>query len=235
MKEFDDLMDVTGKERRRIYVGFVMDHSGSMMAEAQKSLEGFNTQIQKLKEESGDDIDTLVTLVEFDNEIKSPAENLSVSEIDYQMDYWIGGSTSLYDSIGRCVSIMRRSFDKFEGDKTALIFVTTDGAENSSTEYKGEEGRQKIVKIIKELEETGKWTITFLGQNLDMIYAENIGFSAINTVSFKDRDYGNQVMSRSIGTYYSNVRSGLFENNESLMGDTVAELKEEGIEDEQRV
>ena len=145
----------------------------------------------------------------------------------------------IVDKIEKYNEILKRfkyiKNDKFDGDKTALLFVTTDGAENSSTEYRGEEGRQKIVKMIKELEETGKWTITFLGQNLDVAYIENIGFSAINTVSFKDRDYANQVMSRSIGTYYSNVRSGLFKNNESLMGDTVAEMKEEGIEDEQRV
>ena len=207
-KDFDDLMDVVGGERRRVYIGFVMDHSGSMMGESEVARAGFNEQIEKIKEESKD-IDTFVTVVEFgshgmsgNHRIEMPYRNVNVNDIEHQSKYWISGSTPLYDSIASCLSFLKEVSAEFTGDKSFLVYVQTDGAENSSVEFKGEEGRLKVVKMISDLEATKLWTVVFLGQGIDAQYAENIGFAAMNTMSFKNREYGNKVMFNSVSEYY---------------------------------
>jgi hypothetical protein len=237
MSKFDDLMDVVGGERKRVYMGFVMDHSGSMQIEAEKARQGFNDQIEKVKEESKD-IDTFVTVVEFggspmgyEQRIEMPYRNKPVEEVEHQSKYWISGGTPLYDSIMNCLSMMKEDAESFSGDKSFLLYVQTDGMENTSVEFKGEDGRQKVVAAIKDLEATKLWTIVFLGQGIDATYAGEMGFNLANTVSFKNRDYGNRVMANSISTYYSARGIGETSVNK-LMEESVSMTVEEGYTDE---
>lgn len=239
-KDFDDLMDVVGGSRKRVYAGFVMDHSGSMAVEAETARKGFNDQIEKIKENSKE-IDTFVTVVEFggttgsmgfDQKIMTPYRNVPVSEVSYQDSYWISGGTPLYDSIMNCIMLMKEDSQKFDGDKSFLLYVQTDGAENISVEFKGEEGRQKVTGMIKELEDTKLWTVVFLGQGIDKVYAESMGFTALNTMSFKNRDYGNRVVNNSIATYYSARGAGQTQVS-NLMDLSVNQTEEEGYKDEE--
>jgi hypothetical protein len=239
-KDFDDLMDVVGGSRRRVYMGFVMDHSGSMAVEAETARKGFNEQIEKVREESKE-IDTFVTVLEFggtggsfgrDQRIEVPYRNVPVSEINYQDSYWISGGTPLYDSIMNVIMMMKEDSQKFGGDKSFLLYVQTDGAENTSVEFSGEAGRQKVTGMIKELEDTGLWTIVFLGQGIDKAYAEDMGFGLLNTVSFKNRDYGNRVVNNSVATYYA--ARGMGETQVSNLMDTSINMTEsEGYKDEE--
>ena len=232
-KNFDDIMDVVGGQRKRVYVGFVMDHSGSMLSERENALKGFNDQILKIKEES-DSVDTFVTVIEFDDQAKILFKNTNVTDIPLQETYWIGGSTALYDSIAKCISLIQQDFDAFSGDKAVLLFIETDGQENLSTEFKGEDGRLKINKMIKELEDSGKWTITFLGQRIDQEYAADLGFAAMNTMSFNNRDYANRVVVNSIHTYYSTIKETDTRGVKGLMEAAVTETQSQGYADEEK-
>jgi hypothetical protein len=130
------------------------------------------------------------------------------------------------------IMMMKEDSQKFGGDKSFLLYVQTDGAENTSVEFSGEAGRQKVTGMIKELEDTGLWTIVFLGQGIDKAYAEDMGFGLLNTVSFKNRDYGNRVVNNSVATYYA--ARGMGETQVSNLMDTSINMTEEqGYTDEE--
>jgi hypothetical protein len=201
---FDDMMDVVGGVNKVTYVCFVMDHSGSMdellkgqkmskagsPAELKKksdiALSNFNEQIQTLKDESDDDMDTVVTIIEFDNKFKTPVKNVLVENVKPIKNYWVGGMTALYDAIALGITKVREKMDADEReDKAALMIIQTDGEENYSTEYNvHEDGQKRLKKLIEELENTGLWTFTFLGEDLDVEIATGLGMSIGNTMAY---------------------------------------------------
>jgi len=168
------------------YIGFCCDHSGSMKINAELAKTNFNEQRAKLLKEDDDTMDNIVTIVEFDDEIHCNVENTPIDEVEELDNWWTGGMTSLYDAIAFCIDKIKKKMDSDKRkDKAALIIVQTDGHENNSTDYAGEEGRQKINKLINELEETKLWSFTFLGENIDKEVAIDMGFKMNNILSHK--------------------------------------------------
>lgn len=203
MRKYDDLLGGDEQVKKNLgfkaeavtYVGFVGDHSGSMGEKVDPYVEdspirkdlartNFNEQIASLKKESDEGMETIVTVVEFDNEIQCPYDNVPVEEIEPLEDYWTRGMTSLYDAIGYCIARIKSRMEADSRDnKAALIIIETDGYENASTDYNRHDGgRERLKDLIKEMEATGRWTFTFLGAGLDEKFAQEIGMSAGNTV-----------------------------------------------------
>ena len=189
---FSDIMDIVGGENKATYVCFVMDHSGSMgeivdwdnkKTKSDLAMSNFNEQLQALKGE--EDMDVIVTIIEFDNEFKCPVENQLVESIDPMTKYWCGGMTALYDAIAFGMTKVQNMMAKDDReDKAALVIIQTDGMENYSNEYQGEEGRERLKKRIEELEGSGIWTFTFLGENIDEKIAVSMGMSIGNTMNY---------------------------------------------------
>jgi uncharacterized protein YegL len=176
------------------YIGFVQDHSGSMgslpfdggKGNAELAVENFNEQRAKLLKEDDDTMDMLVSIVEFDDDIHCNIDNTPISEIKEMDKWWTGGMTALYDAIAYCIENIKKKMDNDQRkDKAVLIVVQTDGAENQSKKYNGEEGRLAINKMINELEDTKLWTFVFLGENIDKKVAMDMGFKMSNTMSHK--------------------------------------------------
>lgn len=183
------------------YVCFVRDHSGSMSEpiggldktgnklKKEIALSSFNEQLEVLKRESNEDMETLVTVVEFDDDINSSIENENVHFIKHLNSYWTGGSTALYDAIAHAIKITTQAMDDDNRDnKAAIVIIQTDGMENASVEYNGNKGRLAINKMIKALESTQKWTFTFLGENIDKEVAISMGIAQGNIMSYKITD-----------------------------------------------
>jgi hypothetical protein len=121
-----------------------------------------------MKKDDGDGIENLVTVIEFDDTVHVNMENTPLSTIEPLKNYWIGGMTALHDAIGMGIEIVKQAMDNdSRKDKAAIVVIQTDGMENYSSKYSGEEGRIKIKKMIEELEATGIWTFTFLGEGLE--------------------------------------------------------------------
>lgn len=186
------------------YIGFVQDHSGSMGVDNKLAIDNFNEQRATLLKEDDETMDNLVTIIEFDDQIHCNVENTPISETKKLVGWWAGGMTALYDAIGNCINTIRLKMDADKReDKAALIVIQTDGHENASSDYAGEEGRQKINKLINELEETKKWTFVFLGENIDQEVAAGMGFKMANTMSHKKSDtrYAYSVTTDGLKTY----------------------------------
>lgn len=174
-EKFDDIMDVVGGDQSVTYVCFIQDHSGSMgdpldgkiggggITKADFQKDNYNEQMEVLRRET-DNMETLVTLIEFDDKVKVRYENVPCDEAIDLADYWIGGMTALYDAIGMGIRLVQMKLDADNREnKAALVIIQTDGMENKSVEY----SQKSLLKMIKDLEETKLWTFVFLGEDID--------------------------------------------------------------------
>jgi len=255
MDKFDDLLedlDQTDQIKHNLgfksdavtYAVFIGDHSGSMAEKIDPSkedsprkmdlaLSNFNEQIATLKAEADEGMQVLTTIIEFDNEILVPHDNVPVEEIEKMDEYWTRGMTSLYDAIAVGISKVETSLNADEREnKAALVIIETDGYENYSRDYKGEEGRKRLCAMIKELEDTGKWTFTFLGAGLDEKIAAEMGFSTGNTVTFAAGNIGDTVhayacQSRGLKSFMADRKNGVMAKKD-FYKDIGAAIVEEG-------
>ena len=211
---FDDLMDVVGGGNDSVtYVCFVRDHSGSMKVGDKHllALNNFNEQIETLKKET-DNMETLVTVIEFDDKVNSTLENVDVHKVPVLGDWWTGGMTALHDAISQGINVVRKQMaqDKRE-NKAALMIIQTDGDENYSKEFAGHRGQQMLKEIISGLEKSGEWTFVFLGENLDKAIANNIGINDNFMAHDSTQDgYKNVALASTVGieSYYSARKLG---------------------------
>jgi Mg-chelatase subunit ChlD len=163
------------------YICFVQDHSGSMEHNRQLAIDNFNEQRAKLLKEDDDTMDNFVTVIEFDDEIHCNIDGEPIANIKEMEKWWTGGMTALYDAIGYAIVLLERKLGNDpRQDKAVLVVVQTDGQENQSSDYQGEEGRKRIKEKIDALEATKIWTFTFLGENIDESVAMDMGFKRGN-------------------------------------------------------
>ena len=173
------------------YICFIQDHSGSMNEnnKAELAKDNFNEQRAKLLKEDDETMDSIVTIVEFDDTIHCNIDGVPISDIDKMKNWWTGGMTALYDAIGYGIYLIEKKFNNDDReDKAVLFIVQTDGYENASETYGGEEGRLKLKSRISELEKTKIWTFTFLGENIDEKVATSVGFKTGNIMKHTERN-----------------------------------------------
>ena len=123
--------------------------------------------------------------------------------------YTPNGSTALYDAIGEAVmSLKARAGNEFENDQaSAVVIILTDGYENASKLF----SIKNVRNMIRELEDTGKWTFSFLGADMAAIdQAENLNIRRENAASYSkvDSDKAFNAMSHSIDLYMSEKSAG---------------------------
>lgn len=199
------------EEQGVTYVCFIRDHSGSMSMKKDLAMNNFNEQLQKLKKDADDSMEVRITVIEFDDKWKCSIDNKDVKEVQELDSYWTGGLTALYDAIANGIKITEEAMKKDpRQNKAALIVIQTDGAENASSDYSGEEGRLKIKDKISELENLDNWTITFLGENIDTELATSIGMSIGNVMNAKSDEVADaySVQTDGLGDYMSMRKAG---------------------------
>lgn len=166
------------------YFCFVQDHSGSMTDNKELAISNFNEQRAKLLKEDDPTMESLVTIIEFDDQIHCNVDNVPLSDIKEISEWWTGGMTALYDAIGFGINNVKVKMDADNREnKAALLIIQTDGHENSSSDFQGEAGRIRIKKMIDDFEETKVWSFVFLGENIDESIAMNMGFKTGNILS----------------------------------------------------
>lgn len=198
------------------YICFVRDHSGSMSGNKEISKNNFNEQIAMLKKDDDDSMESLVTVIEFDDDVHCLTDNCPLNLIVDLKDYWIGGTTALYDSIAMGIkNVEKKMADDPRTNKAAILVIQTDGQENASKEYKGEEGRIAINNKINKLEKTKLWSFTFLGSGIDNeveAAAMTIGIKAGNIMandgSHKGMTHAYQVSQGGLGDYMQARKRG---------------------------
>lgn len=201
------------KQKKTIY-HLVVDKSGSMANVVYQTISGYNEQVQQIRNVQREFPEQLITigLTTFSDEVNHhyfgvPSSNAeSLNTDNYRPD----GSTALFDAIGSAVKQLeaRQLQDRERFDLTVVMIILTDGEENSSGNFRLED----IKRMIRRLEETGKWTFSFIGASLDAVtVATSMNIKAHNSMSFAKETMQQDVwdkVSSSVRTYASKRRSG---------------------------
>ena len=171
-------------------IAVIMDESGSMASCRDATIAGFNEFVQAQQHATGAG-EAYLTLVKFDApQIKRVYENMHVREVAplSHATYSPNGGTNLMDAIGQTLNSINNTLGshKPEDRPGVLVVIITDGAENSSREFHGEQ-----IKNMVKAAEGADWTFTFLGANVDAFsMGSTFGMNASNSINYNTTSMG---------------------------------------------
>lgn len=183
---------------------FILDRSGSMSGLESDTIGGFNSMIEKQKNQDGE---CFVSTVLFDDVSEVLHDRLKLCNIPKMTDkdYTVRGCTALIDAIGRAIhhigNIHKYARPEDVPEHTMFI-ITTDGQENASHKYTSEQ----VKKMIERQKENYGWEFLFIGANIDAVEtAARYGIGADRAVNYNSDSKGTQlnyeVMSETICTF----------------------------------
>lgn len=167
---------------KKTHVAIILDQSGSMANIKTETISSFNEQVKSIKASANSDTFITLTLFNGDVVISKFAESLdNLNELTVD-DYNPSGYTAMYDGIGMTVERMKKEIDDINDPNTAvLVVIITDGQENASSSWHGED----IAALVKGLTGTKRWTFSVLGANIDLAgLSEKIGIAKTNMAKF---------------------------------------------------
>ena len=151
---------------------FVMDRSGSMSGSEDDTIGGFNSFIERERENNPN---TRVTTILFDDQYEVLYTRKDISDVEKltREVYWVKGCTALLDAIGKTINTL----DK-EIDNKVMFVIMTDGMENSSKEY----SKQQISNLINNHD----WEFIYIGVDIDSYSeASQIGIRRSRVANYK--------------------------------------------------
>ena len=146
---------------------FILDKSGSMAGLESDTIGGFNSMLEKQREEEGE---CKITTVLFDNRYELLHDRIDIKAVRpvTKKEYVIGGSTALIDAMGRTVhkisNVQKNTAKDYRANKVMFVIIT-DGEENSSVEYTAD----AVKALIEKQKEKYGWEFVFLGANIDAV------------------------------------------------------------------
>jgi hypothetical protein len=192
---------------------FIVDQSGSMAGLEEQTIAGFNAQlktIQDLKMELPDQ-SFLCSLTFFNGIVQDRILFQEVNALQplSRDNYFPSSNTALLDAIGKSIYSIKHKFsNELMEDKISIVLVIiTDGHENASRLYTYHD----IAHMIKELDETGKWTFSFLGADFDAIHTSHmLNIRKENVINFSKSSYSGMMedVSLSIRSYAEEKTKG---------------------------
>ena len=204
------------KTRKTIY-HLIVDKSGSMMDCVDSTINGFNEQVNRIKDKALEftEEDITMGLTTFNDNVnhlyyrQNPKEMVLLNYENYRPS----GGTALLDAVGETISEIERQISTNLIATTVIIVILTDGYENASKKY----NLVNIRNMISKLEETGKWTFSFIGATLDAVdVAASMSIKSQNSFSFEKTEMKNAVwdkLDKSVGSYFSKKRANRNLNN----------------------
>lgn len=161
---------------------FILDRSGSMHGLESDTIGGYNSLLDKQKQEAGA---ARVTTVLFDDEVETLHDRIDIRAIAplTAKDYDVRGCTALLDAIGstieRIANVQKHTAPEYRADNV-LFVITTDGYENASRRY----SHAQIREMITRQKERYGWEFLFLGAGIDAIaQAKTFGIGADRAVT----------------------------------------------------
>ena len=200
--------------KKRIFNLIIIDESGSMQSIKKEAIDSVNETIQTIRsaQRKHEEQEHLVTLVTFNDDVKSVYECVPVNEVKELTaeNYCPDCCTALYDAMGMSLNVLRKSVAEVD---TVLVTIVTDGYENASREYDG----KAIKALVDELKAKG-WVFAYIGANHDVESAA-INISITNVMSFEASDSGVRSMNRKLACarsrFFDRIADGNFSSAEA--------------------
>lgn len=186
---------------------FILDRSGSMGGLESDTVGGYNSMLDKQKNENGD---VRVTTVLFDDRYELIHDRIDIGEIKpiTQKEYFVRGCTALLDAIGNTINRISATQQNLSEEKKAekvLFVIITDGLENASKEFSS----RQIRDMITLQKEKNGWEFLFLGANMDAIsVAANYGIKESYAVSFHSDSTGTLLNYMVVSNAITSLREG---------------------------
>lgn len=185
---------------------FILDKSGSMSGLEKDTIGGFNSLIDKQKNETGE---AYVSTILFSTSCEVVHDRVSIGSVApmTEKDYVPSGCTALFDAVGSAIrhiaNIHKYAREEDVPEKT-LFVITTDGMENASRRY----SCQKVKDLIEKEKNKYGWEFIFLGANIDAAEtAASMGIERERAANYKSDKMGTSVMFRAVETVMSDVRN----------------------------
>lgn len=204
---------------------FILDRSGSMRGLEGDTIGGFNSTIEKQKQEPGE---AIVSTVLFDNQMKVLHDRVPIANVSEMTDkeYYARGGTALLDAVGCAIhhigNVHKYAREEDRPEKTIFV-ITTDGYENASRMY--------TAKAVREMVEHQKakygWEFVFLGANIDAVEtARGFGIAEECSANFVNDKEGIKKCYEAQSLMMSNFRSN--RRDRSWKEDIEADVKNRG-------
>ena len=192
------------------HITVILDRSGSMEGIREDTIGGFNSYLKEQKKQPGE---ATLTLVQFDSQ--NPYEVIEhfrplaeVPELTTET-YAPRGGTPLLDALGKGIHDLDGSVKKLAEDQKperVVMVVVTDGAENSSQEFK----KSDIEKLVKEKSEKHGWQFVFLSADMAAISeAHGLGIPADSSLYYSHSGRGSRSSWASVSSHTTDYRRAL--------------------------
>ena len=182
---------------------FILDKSGSMAGLEEDTIGGFNSMIERQRNEPGE---AYVSTVLFSNESSVLHDRADIRKVEpmTRQQYFVGGGTALIDAIGQAIrhigNVHKYAREEDRPEHTIFV-ITTDGMENASHRYTSDQ----VKAMVKRQSEKYGWEFLFLGANIDAVEtASHFGIGADRAVRFHNDRRGvalnYEAVSRTVGS-----------------------------------
>ena len=185
---------------------FILDRSGSMAGLEKDTIGGFNSMLDKQRNEVGE---AVVSTVLFDNENEVIHDRVSIENVPKltEKEYYVRGCTALLDAVGGAINHIgnvHKYARKEDVPERTLFIITTDGMENASRRYT----YGKVRKMIERQKEKYGWEFLFLGANIDAAAeAGKFGIDEDMSANYNCDSVGTALNFEIIGEAISSVRA----------------------------
>lgn len=166
----------------------VLDASGSMASVLDETIDGFNKFLAEQKETPGK---ATMTVVRFNTEYSVLYSGVDIKDAEplTRSTFAPNSGTALLDAMGKTIADVTTrlaSLGKADIQPRVIMVVMTDGAENSSREFK----KEVVEKLVRDKTEKDGWTFAFLGANMDAIQAGAAIGMVANSVGYASNTAG---------------------------------------------
>ena len=185
---------------------FILDRSGSMAGLEADTLGGFNAMLNRQRGERGE---ALVSTVLFNNTSEVVHDRVDIRDVPpmTERDYLVCGGTALLDALGGAIhhiALIHRYARPEDVPEHTVFVITTDGMENASRHYTGDEVRQMI---RKEKEQHG-WEFLFLGANIDAVQtAARYGIDQDRAATYHADSRGTRLNFEAVSRAFDDIRA----------------------------
>lgn len=200
---------------------FILDMSGSMASLTDDTIGGYNSLLNKQRDQEGK---ANITTVLFDHEYIMLHTGVDIKHVEdiTENEYRPRGMTAMLDAVGMTISIIDQRIANMPEDKrpgNVVVTIITDGHENASREYDW----STVQSMIEKQRTRHDWIFNFIGANID---TEKVG----NKMGIDPR-FARTYTHNKKGTdsVYESVSNSVAYSRKSAMYDEDIELREKNM------